>query len=168
MRKYVIGALIGATLTFGTQAFAEVSTMIGKAIQGSFPIKLDGKQLKDQAIVIDGTSYLPVRAIGDALNLDVSFNSDLGIELKKKGGTSVIVPPIPKEPTLKDIEQQIEVNKGQQEKFEKFISITNNDLSGPSDAAARAQKDLDQYQVELDKLKVELADLEKKKAELSK
>ena len=85
MRKYIIGMLVGFVLAFSLSAHAEdIKTAIGKVIQGEFPVKINGKQLDKNAIVIEGSSYLPVRVMGDALGLDVSFNADLGIELKKK------------------------------------------------------------------------------------
>lgn len=85
MKKYLIGAIFGILLSFSVSVYAEeVTSLIGRAIEGQFPVKVDGTQLEKQAIVIDGTSYLPVRAIGDALNMEVGFNADLGITLKSK------------------------------------------------------------------------------------
>ncbi len=89
MRKYMIGAIFGALLATAVSAHAEVISMIGKVVDGAFPVKVNGTTIDKQAIVIDGTSYLPVRAIGDALNMDVSFNTDLGIELKGKSDSNV-------------------------------------------------------------------------------
>lgn len=88
MRKYIIGALIGFSLSFAISAHAAVENLIGRVVEGVFPVKVNGVQIEKQAIVIDGTSYLPVRAIGDALGLDVTFDADLGIGLtqKKVGG----------------------------------------------------------------------------------
>lgn len=85
MRKYLIGILIGVALTVSATTYAaDITSLIGKSVQGVFPVKVNGDVLPKTAIVIDGTSYLPVRAIGDAIGYDVSFNADLGIELKKK------------------------------------------------------------------------------------
>jgi hypothetical protein len=85
MRKYLIGAFVGILLTLASSVYAsDITSLIGKTVQGVFPVKVNGDTLAKTAIVIDGTSYLPVRAIGDAIGYDVSFNADLGIELKKK------------------------------------------------------------------------------------
>lgn len=85
MRKYLIGILIGAAFSISATTYAaDITSLIGKAVQGVFPVTVDGDVLPKTAIVIDGTSYLPVRAIGDAIGYDVSFTADLGIELKKK------------------------------------------------------------------------------------
>lgn len=90
MRKYVIGIFVGFALSFAVGAHAEVINMIGKTIEGSFPIKIDGKQLENQAVVVEGSSYLPVRAIGDALGMEILFDANLGIELKQKGDVGLL------------------------------------------------------------------------------
>lgn len=90
MKKFMMGLIVGVAITAAGSAYAEeIQSLVGKTIQGQFPVKVAGVQLTEQAAVLDGTSYLPVRAIGEALNMDVSFNADLGIELKAKGDKSV-------------------------------------------------------------------------------
>jgi hypothetical protein len=85
MRKYIIGALFGFVLTFSLSVHADdIKSLVGKAVQGTFPVTIKGKALEKQAIVIDGIGYIPVRTMGDALGLDVTFNADLGISLNKK------------------------------------------------------------------------------------
>jgi hypothetical protein len=91
MKKYFLGAIVGVLLTLSATTYADdITSLIGKTVQGVFPVKVNGDALAKTAIVIDGTSYLPVRAIGDAVGYDVSFNADLGIELKKKEVTSTM------------------------------------------------------------------------------
>jgi hypothetical protein len=87
MKKAAFYILIGffLALPIGTHASSIVDTIIGKTIQGEFPVKIAGKVLDKKAAVIDGTSYLPVRVIGEALNMEVMFDADLGVELKPKG-----------------------------------------------------------------------------------
>lgn len=89
VRKYLIGALVGLSLSFAFSAHAAVENLIGRVVEGVFPVKVNGIKIDKQAIVIDGTSYLPVRAIGDALNIDIDFNADLGIELTQKAGAKM-------------------------------------------------------------------------------
>lgn len=85
MKKTVLAFVMGIALSISVTAFAEeVQSLIGRTIEGQFPVKVNGEQLSVQAIVIDGTSYLPVRAVGEALNLEIKFDSDLGIELNDK------------------------------------------------------------------------------------
>lgn len=81
MRKYFIGAIIGSALTIGITAHAEVSDMIGKVVDGVFPVTVDGELLANEAIVIQGTSYLPVREFSETLGYEVSFDMIEGIGL---------------------------------------------------------------------------------------
>lgn len=96
MKKYILGGIVGFILAFTVSAHAEVVSMIGKVIDGAFPVKVDGKTLDTQAIVVEGTSYLPVRAFGDATGYDVKFDADMGITLTKKQETTAQNPqPMP-------------------------------------------------------------------------
>ena len=91
MKKIVISFFAGFGLATDGSVYAEdiVTTMVGKKVEGEFAVKVDGNKLDKKAIVIDDTSYLPVRAIGEALDMDVTFNADLGIELTEKETTTV-------------------------------------------------------------------------------
>ncbi|MFC5452882.1 hypothetical protein [Paenibacillus aestuarii] len=96
MKKYIIGGVAGFLMATTLSAHAEeVTSMIGKMIQGAFPIQIEGKSLNNPAIVVDGTSYLPVRAFGEATGYEVSFDADLGISLKKKAELPVVPSPTP-------------------------------------------------------------------------
>lgn len=72
MKKYIIGALVGALLMFSVQVAADSWT--GKEVQGTFPVYVDGKALDIPAIVVDGNSFLPVRKIGESVNYKVDFD----------------------------------------------------------------------------------------------
>lgn len=83
MRKYIIGTIFGFLLAVTTSVYAnDVTTLIGKTIQAEFPVTINGKVLEKKALVIDGTSYVPLRIIGEAIGYESSFNTDLGITFK--------------------------------------------------------------------------------------
>ncbi|MFB7817427.1 stalk domain-containing protein [Paenibacillus chitinolyticus] len=84
MKKYVVGALFGFVLAFAASANAEVRTMIDKIVEGTFPVTIEGKKLETDAVVIEGSTYLPVRAFGEAVGYDVKFDSKLGVSLEHK------------------------------------------------------------------------------------
>jgi len=68
-----LGILIGLVLSIGTAAYAsELSSLVGKKVGSVWSIELNGSQVSD-AVIIDGRSYAPVRAISEALGLDVDF-----------------------------------------------------------------------------------------------
>lgn len=90
MRKYIIGGMAGFALAFTVSAHAEEAvSFIGRTVQGAFPVKLNGQTLNNQAIVVDGTSYLPVRAMGEALGYDIFFDADMGITLQKQADSDM-------------------------------------------------------------------------------
>lgn len=99
MKKYIIGGLVGFMLSLGVGAHAEVINMIGKVVDGAFPVKVNGKTLANSAIVIEGTSYLPVREFGDSLGMDVKFDSTMGIELTQTATTVPTATSAPAIPT---------------------------------------------------------------------
>lgn len=69
-------------------SFAIASTtivnMIGKTIQGQFPVSVDGVTLTNPAIVVDGTSFLPVRQFGETVGYAVYFDTEGGVRLEKQ------------------------------------------------------------------------------------
>lgn len=73
MKKYIIGAFVGACLMFSLQVAAD--SWVGKEVQGTFPIYVNGKELDVPAVVIDGKSFLPVRKISESVNYDVNFDN---------------------------------------------------------------------------------------------
>jgi hypothetical protein len=73
IKKYTIGILIGVALTIGVSAHAEVASMIGKVVEGSFPMIINGAKAEKDGLVIDGTTYIPARNAGQMFGYDVSF-----------------------------------------------------------------------------------------------
>lgn len=94
MKRTIVAFLAGVLLATAGSVYAEdIKTLIGKQIQGEIPVKINGEELDKKAIYVDGTSYLPVRAIGDALGMDVKYDADLGVELTPKEGEAVDTAP---------------------------------------------------------------------------
>jgi hypothetical protein len=85
MKKFILGLLIGMALMCAGSAFADdIQSFIGKTIQGQFPVTVDGKSLDMPAIVIDGTSFLPVRSFGESVGYNVYFDPQGAIKLEKQ------------------------------------------------------------------------------------
>lgn len=72
-KKFVAGIISGALLT-GTIAFAAYT-----AEPASFKVLVNGEEFTSEppAMVINGSTYLPLRAIGNALGVNVNWNEDL-------------------------------------------------------------------------------------------
>jgi hypothetical protein len=85
MKKIVLGMLIGIGLSLGFTAYADdIVSLIGKKVEGSFPLLINNIRADKDVLVIDGTSYLPVRSAAALFGYDVSFNADLMVILTKK------------------------------------------------------------------------------------
>jgi hypothetical protein len=111
MKKYtfgILGLFIGFALATTIGAYAqEAKTVIGQVIDGAFAVKIDGKQLDNPAIVVQGTSYLPVREFSEATGYNVKFDADLGIELTKNEVTPTPTPDITKEQRKKEVNDEL-------------------------------------------------------------
>lgn len=74
MKKFVLGMVTMAMLMVGGTVLAEeIESWIGKTVEGQFPITIDGKRIEQPGLVIEGTSYLPVRSSGELFGYEVSF-----------------------------------------------------------------------------------------------
>lgn len=77
MKKNFVKGFITGALVFGTvTSFASVTY---NAITAGFPILINGETWKSDkpVVVIDGSTYLPLKAIGEVLNVKVNWNNDL-------------------------------------------------------------------------------------------
>lgn len=169
MRKYIIGMLFGIALTIGVGAHAEVSSLVGRVIEGVFPVTYNAAPI-GEALVLDGTTYLPVRKLGEAMGLNVSFDADLGVSLTKSVTETtydvpqevkpVVTTPSNTDPvkpvlTIEQLDEKIRFAKSNVRSMQ--MSLENRPTTDPV------------YQTFKDRLaryETELADLERQKAEL--
>jgi hypothetical protein len=70
MRRSLIGLALVLALLGTTMAYAEGSSMIGKTVDETYPVFINGHQLAHNAIVIDGVSY---RSAADSFGFTASF-----------------------------------------------------------------------------------------------
>lgn len=71
MRKFVTGLLVGIIIMLPVHAVAD--SMIGKRIEFTAPVKLDGEYLSVEAIGLEGRTYAPVRLLAESLGKDVDW-----------------------------------------------------------------------------------------------
>jgi hypothetical protein len=86
MKKFLIGLLVGIALSFSSVAFANNEEV--KGIFASFRILINGKeiQLEQQPLVIDGSTYLPLRKISELFGYEVQYeDSTRTISLSNDG-----------------------------------------------------------------------------------
>lgn len=90
MKKYIIGFLIGVSLTLPLTVFAEDISKIGKKIAAEYTVILNDEELPVKAVAFDGASYAPVRAISEALGLNVAFKGSQVILTTKEGDRNML------------------------------------------------------------------------------
>ncbi|WP_438447409.1 stalk domain-containing protein [Gorillibacterium sp. sgz5001074] len=96
MKKYVIGFLAGCAFMTMATAFADdVQSIIGKTVEMTYPVSVNGESLNVPAAVIGDSAYLPVRAVSEAIGLNVGFDEKTGIALTEKEAKPVDVTPTP-------------------------------------------------------------------------
>lgn len=78
MKKLLCGLIVGVFVSTCFLAYGAEATQ-WKALKASFKVFVKGKEFKAEnpTAVIDGRTYLPLKAVGDALGVDVVWNNDL-------------------------------------------------------------------------------------------
>jgi hypothetical protein len=96
--KLLITLVLCLLLFSGTGAAAGLNAVIS-----NFKLFVNGDQVNQAVVVIDGRSYLPVRAIGEALGAEVDFNAETGrIDVNTDVNTKVDEPEEPTPPSTKN------------------------------------------------------------------
>ena len=76
MKKFLSGLIAGLILCLSSVVFAQEF----QALTASFKVFINGSEFVSDkpAVVINGSTYLPLKAVGDALGVKVVWNNDLG------------------------------------------------------------------------------------------
>lgn len=76
MKKFISGFIVGALIFSMLGVFAAV-TYVAKPVD--FKVMVNGKEFVSDppALEVDGRTYLPLRAMGEALNVPVNWNEEL-------------------------------------------------------------------------------------------
>lgn len=171
MKKYkhiTLGILIGLALSLAVGAYAEVPmiNLIGQTVQGQFPVTVNGKKIDDPAAVIKidtvDKGYLPIKALSDALGVDISFDPDLGIFIngtvtgsvygKKDMKNQINLLNEQRDSVLKKINQILKDEDDQYEAIKQYENVTIIDgkrgLKEKDAVYYAAKKKWDDYQTE--------------------
>lgn len=71
MKKFIAGIVVGVVIASVVPAYGAVSSLIGKKVAGESVVKLNGKEI-GTAVIIDNKSYLPVRNVANAMDMQVA------------------------------------------------------------------------------------------------
>lgn len=158
----IIGLIMGVSLSIAGSVYGADIILLGKTIQGQTPVYLDGEKL-DDAIIVDGKSYGPIRKIGEASGNTVSFeegeihlNSVSPSTTQQSGDDAVIESTVSKEEQLKSIEHEILIKKA-------VIEMTKDALRLSPNAS---QQYKDEQIASISQLEAQVTELEKQKAAL--
>lgn len=167
MKKIAAGILAGAMLMVSAQAWGAADSLVGKKIEAEYAVNVYGKKLVDPAIIINGKSYAPVRAIGELAGYTVSF-SGKSIDLDQKtsegdyvagggngssnAGQRLMTAP---EPELTSARNKINIIDDKIDAVVDNILITGSQLKTDSSN--------NELKLKLEQYKTEYADLQKQK-----
>jgi len=131
MKRFILGVICGALLFGGTSVLAESISLVGKTIDTEIPVYFNEEPLAAKAIAVEGTSYLPVRTVGNTLGATIEYR-DGAVYVEQADQYEVI-----KEKVLKDLklemqreEIQKEISKLQtaNENLRKQVSVLENSI----------------------------------------
>lgn len=90
--------LFSCIFIFAISAYGE---SIGKqvtAYYGAAKLRLNGKEIPEETIIIDGTTFVPLRAIGEMLDLEVKWDDSIKtVDLFSKVAETAENEPVPQE-----------------------------------------------------------------------
>ena len=126
MKKgFIQGFTVGALIFGGAVSFAASY----EALTATFPIFINGQKFESDKpiVVVEGSTYLPLRAIGEALNVKVNWNSDLHqVEIgEAKLETTEEVKVVEEITEVKESEQKVSkeaIKSAEEENAVKFIN----------------------------------------------
>lgn len=74
MRKYITGLILGIALTLGFSVGAD--SFIGKTVQTTLPLIIEGERVEKDVIVVEGSSYVPLKFAGEIFSYDTAYDSE--------------------------------------------------------------------------------------------
>lgn len=72
MKKKIGILVILSLLVFASQAFAGTLSKVGKKVSGESSVYVNGNQI-NSAIIVDNSAYAPLRAVAEALGVDLEY-----------------------------------------------------------------------------------------------
>lgn len=154
-----IGIIIGSIMSFGVGAAADSISLVGKKISGESDVVVNGEKI-GTAIIVNGSSYAPVRAIGEAAGFEVGFaNKKVVLGAAKEESVKPV-----EGADLKKIRID-EIKKRGREIDNRGMDIR---MTLGSQTTTLTDKEKSDLNAEMEALKAEAAELTKELAELEK
>lgn len=165
MKKKISFLVILTVVLLATQVSADTISQIGKKVAGESSVYLNGNKIQS-AIIVDDSSYAPIRAIAEALGVEVAFEklSEGNVikmstpELTREETNALIWKKADLEAKVKGANTEIEratnaiaYNNEQleKEKNEEFIKFLQGEVVKEQQKIIQAQEDIITYTNEL-------------------
>lgn len=87
MKKFICGLVVGTMCLTTMPAFAE-STQAISAIFGRVKLVVSGKPVAQETLLYNGTTYVPIRAVSEVLDKEVTFDSNTSTAYIDDKGTN--------------------------------------------------------------------------------
>ncbi|ODB56968.1 hypothetical protein A7311_01175 [Paenibacillus polymyxa] len=139
------GVLIGAVVATTGNAFADtIKSLVGQTVAGEYTVKVNGSELAENAIVVDGKAHVPLRAVSDSLGAGIKVDGKtIQIETQSSAKSPV--------ETKKNPQQESENNQVYTQNIEARItsiksykSFWENSLKGAEDSLVKQNKRIDE------------------------
>ncbi|CAM3887325.1 hypothetical protein COLU111180_12655 [Cohnella lubricantis] len=170
----LLGVLLGVAITASAGAYAASSGLIGSKVAGMKEVKLNGKSV-GQAAIINNSSYLPVRAISEAMRLNIDLSG--GVIGLNSSTPDFVQDPTIEEARLNDLQTKREIILRQinspifvsdLDTWRKAVPYYQNELLTAADfqkadleaKLADAQKNLQDFEAKLADLQAQLAEID--------
>lgn len=139
LKKFISGVIVGLFLFAGASAFADSASLMGQKVQGLFSVEKDGVKVAD-AVVINGSTYAPIRAVSEATGTDLSVEGKKIIISTKevaKVNTTSSVKEKQKQSNIERLNKVVEKMNAEIAQYEGFLAAENLKLANESSAEAK-------------------------------
>lgn len=174
MKKFITGFIAGALMFSAIPVFA--NSLIGSRVEGLYSIQKNDKKIAD-AIVVNGSTYAPVRAIANATGVNIAVEGKVIIlnskEVDENGNT---IGEVPVEVTISKLETE---RNNVQKDIDRTTKAINNYIekvipsseravkaAGTEQAKQEFEARLERDQTELERLQSEIPNLQQKLSEI--
>lgn len=76
MKRFVMGVIVGCVFMISATVIAEEYNILGKIVDATMPLYIDGQKAEKDLIIIEGTSYAPMRAAAGLFGYEIEYVPD--------------------------------------------------------------------------------------------
>jgi hypothetical protein len=173
MKKFILGVICGALIFGGSSVLADSLSLVGKTVDGEVPVYYNDEPLVAKAITVQGTSYLPVRTIGNTLGVDIQYKDGAVYVEKQEEYEAIkqqVMKDIKKEMRKEELKSEIAKLQSANERIQKSLEIVEREIEvgkaegsyieGSLMTKQNLEKSLQQNLQKIKELEAQLAELE--------